>query len=507
MKRNIKIFFGLIIGAILLKSCFVDNGNYDYKDILVNKITITYPAYTFNTYIGEPVVFTPVLRYANTEQADTNIYKWEYHFNEYGLVCSERNMNVVFDDAVVGKTYDGIVMATDTTTGAVYTQNISFRYNSRYTVGWLILSDAGGQSKLNLVRELNGEWFADSDIYKTLHKGELGSNPGRLIINRSGRNEVRIIQDGPAGSIILDGLTYKVIGKFSDEFVGNKYPEGFKPKFMLAGGNLAAMQGEDGRVFTKTYRGSGTSTYAYDFYVNVPLQLNNKVLNVQYLLGSSGIYSSVLYDKGAGCFYMLYGASYTTAGKLYGLKPPAGWSPDSGLPSPDDLNAYDIIYCQMKSPSSYQTDIHSVLKEKSTGLLYMYSFEYSSSGSNTYVKNIIFRQIPATVASLMDEGTKFHMLRGRPYMFFVPGNDPQKLYYYDPRTTMHKLFKGDFPSPITSIESNYSTNNSIGVGLENGKFYLLDVSEAVFIGGTEEDKIIFETPFSGKVVDLFYKAS
>jgi hypothetical protein len=359
-----------------------------------------------------------------------------------------------------------------------------------------------------LVRELNGQWFSDKDIYRTLHNKELGTNPKAIVVNRSGRSEVRLIQEGPAGSIILDGLTYANIGNFSSEFVGNKYPEGFKPKFMFAGGNLAAMLGEDGKVYTKTYRGSGTSTYAYDFFVNVPLQLNNQVLDVQYLLGSpSVIYNSLLFDKGASCFYMLYGASYSNAGKLFGLKPPADWTPETGVPSPDNLSNYDVIHCQIKSSGSYQTDIHSVIKEKNTGQLYMYSFEYSSSSTTALnVRNIEFRQIPPAVASLMSEDTKFHMLRGRPYMFFSPGNDPSSLYYYDPRTTMHALFKGDFNSPITSIESNYSTNNSIGVGLENGKFYLMDVSEQVFIGGSEEDKVIFETQLNGKIIDVFYKS-
>ncbi|MDD4656054.1 MAG: hypothetical protein WCR61_07385 [Bacteroidales bacterium] len=47
--------------------------------------------------------------------------------------------------------------------------------------------------------------------------------------------------------------------------------------------------------------------------------------------------------------------------------------------------------------------------------------------------------------------------------------------------------------------------NSLGVGLENGEFFILDISENILIGGTEEEKVIFEAQYDGEIVDLFYK--
>ncbi|WP_160289630.1 PKD-like family lipoprotein [Sanguibacteroides justesenii] len=509
--KNIKIFCMLVVSALLLFSCFEDDGNYDYKDIYTHKIGIRYPVYGITVYQGDPVVFSPSFAFANQEQkesGDTNMYKWSYHFDYLGCVCTERNMNMVVADAEVGKTYEGIVMAEDTLTGAIYTQNISFRYKSRYTSGWIILSDDGGKSKLNLVRIQNEQWYTDKDIYRAIHNEELGTQPVGLIGNRSGRNDVRILQKGAEGNVILDGVNYQKIGTIADEFVGGKYPEGFVPKSMVvSGGNVAAIQGENGEVFTKVFDSWYGTPYEFALFANVPLQSNKQKLNVPFLLFASqgsSTYNLMLYDETFHAFFMMYGASFYYAGKLYKLKAPADWDGTNG-PSPENLSNYKMVYCQMKNASYYTQDILAVLKNKTDGELYLYTFEYSSSSNNVTAKNIVYTRIPAVSAALMGENTKYHALRNRPYMFFVSETDPSTLYYYDLRTNRHAPFKTFSGSKIVALESDYSNHTHIGVGLDNGEFFLLNVEDEVLVSGTEEDKVIYNTIVDGKVVDLFYK--
>lgn len=509
--KNIKIFCMLVVSALLLFSCFEDDGNYDYKDIYTHKIGIRYPVYGITVYQGDPVVFSPSFAFANQEQkesGDTNMYKWSYHFDYLGCVCTERNMNMVVADAEVGKTYEGIVMAEDTLTGAIYTQNISFRYKSRYTSGWIILSDDGGKSKLNLVRIQNEQWYTDKDIYRAIHNEELGTQPVGLIGNRSGRNDVRILQKGAEGNVILDGVNYQKIGTIADEFVGGKYPEGFVPKSMVvSGGNVAAIQGENGEVFTKVFDSRYGTPYEFALFANVPLQSNKQKLNVPFLLFASqgsSTYNLMLYDETFHAFFMMYGASFYYAGKLYKLKAPADWDGTNG-PSPENLSNYKMVYCQMKNASYYTQDILAVLKNKTDGELYLYTFEYSSSSNNVTAKNIVYTRIPAVSAALMGENTKYHALRNRPYMFFVSETDPSTLYYYDLRTNRHAPFKTFSGSKIVALESDYSNHTHIGVGLDNGEFFLLNVEDEVLVSGTEEDKVIYNTIVDGKVVDLFYK--
>lgn len=47
----------LMVSILLLFSCFEDDGNYDYKDLEIHKITIRYPTYGITVYQGEPVDF------------------------------------------------------------------------------------------------------------------------------------------------------------------------------------------------------------------------------------------------------------------------------------------------------------------------------------------------------------------------------------------------------------------------------------------------------------------
>ena len=178
MKNIMTFLLGIITFSFF--ACFEDDGNYDYKDLNTHEITIRFSSYTYSAYAGEPVVFKPQVIYANEEQktsGDTNMYKWSYYFDDLGCVCTERDMNVVLSGVELNKAYDGIVIAEDTLTGAYYSQRISFSYTSQYKVGWVILSDNGGKSTLNLVRLQNGEWYTDKDIYQTLYQKGVHDNP------------------------------------------------------------------------------------------------------------------------------------------------------------------------------------------------------------------------------------------------------------------------------------------------------------------------------------------
>jgi hypothetical protein len=477
--------------------CYEDKGNYDYTDIEVNKITIRYPVYSLSVYLGEPVVFTPSLAYANTEQADTNIYTWEYHFNYLGLVCTERDMNIVFEDVVPGRSYDGIVIATDMTTGAKYTQNITFVYRSPYVVGYLLLANEGGASKLHLLRVLNGTWSKVEDLYDVTNKAALGTNPTGIDVNRRGRKEVRIMQDGPEGAIVLSGDSYENLCSYGEEFLNGTLPANFKPKFFAGGGNVAAVVGENGVIYTKTFSG----VYTAEMFAPIPGTYGTTQLDVQYLLIDAGyMYSPYIYDRSTSSFYLLYGASYYYAGTFSPIMPREGWS-DPVIPPPNNLADYEIIAARVKPASSYDVSIVCVLKKKSSGELFVYTITHSGSGSPAApVNDLVLESFGA--ASLVDANTIYHFLQTRPYLFFVNSSTPSKLYCYDLRTKIGWELK-DYGSKILAMESDYTNDNVLCVALENGEVYIQDIQESTFISG--EDKVIFKTSLPGKVVDIDYK--
>jgi hypothetical protein len=488
-----------ILPLLFSWACHEDKGNYDYNDALVNKITIRYSLYSVNVYMGEPVVFTPTLTYANQQQADTNIYTWEYHFNYLGLVCAERDMNMVIEDVVPGRTYDGIVIATDTTTGARYTQNIAFTCRSPYVVGFLLLADEGGKSKLHLLRELNGEWSKVEDLYRVTGKAELGTGPTGIDINRRERKEVRVMQDGPPGAIVLSGDSYQYICTYGEEFLGGALPPGFKPAAFSGGGSVAAVVGEDGTMYTKTFN---YGLYAAEMFAPVPVTRGTTRLNVQHLLVDAGyMYGPYFYDRSTSSFYLLHGSSYYYAGAISPILPPAGWS-DPVVPPPNALADHEILAARVKPSSSYDADIISLLTKKDSGELFLYTITHSSSGGTPAAPASAISMSSFTAASLVGDATIYHFLQARPYLFFTGGSDPSRLYCYDPRTRVARVFK-DYDSKILAIESNYTDDNSLCVALENGKVYIQDIRESTFISG--EDIVIFETSLPGKVVDIDYK--
>ncbi|MDR2129761.1 MAG: hypothetical protein LBP56_01105 [Odoribacteraceae bacterium] len=492
-----KLAIPSVLFLLFAWACYEDKGNYDYNDIMVNKITIRYPVYSVSVYLGDPVVFTPTLTYANKEQADTNIYTWEYHFNYLGLVCTERNMNKVFEEVLPGRSYDGIVIATDTTTGAKYTQNIGFTYRSPYVVGYLLLANEGGKSKLHLLRELNGNWSKVEDLYRVTNNAELGTNPTGMDINRRGRKEVRVMQDGPEGAIVLSGDSYQRVCTYGEEFLGGTLPAGFKPKAFSGGGNVAAMLGENGTIYTKTFSG----VYASELFAPVPCVYGTTPLDVQYLLMDAGyMYSPYVYDRNTSSFYLLYGASYYYAGTFSPIRPPEGWS-DPVVPPPNDLSDYEIVAARVKPSDSYDVTIVAMLKKRASGELFVYTISHGGSGSPAARASTLTLDA-FTAASSVDANTMYHFLQTRPYFFFTGGSAPSKLYCYDLRTKSAWEFK-DYGSRILAMESNYTNDNALCVALENGEVYVEDIQESTFISG--EGKVIFNASLPGKVVDIDYK--
>ena len=82
--------------------------------------------------------------------------------------------------------------------------------------------------------------------------------------------------------VLLGDGTCELVGTFADEFVDGKYPEGFRPKGFSVGSYVAVMTGENGNLYTKVFE-----EYAYEYFVNVPLELNNEPLKVTHLLKAS----------------------------------------------------------------------------------------------------------------------------------------------------------------------------------------------------------------------------
>lgn len=512
MKKILNKFL-VLFGILALVSCLDDKGNYEYDDVSANKISIRLSSSTSSAYLGEAITFSPSLVIANPERADTNVFKWEYYFNGYGLVCTTRYMNHVFEDAKVG-TVEGILRALDTTTGQSYTYNLSFKYLNPYNQGWLLLLKDGNKSKLNLVKKLNDEWRMDNDLTRLLHNVDLGTNPQKLVYNYTTyRNEVRIFQDQ---DVILEGDNYEQVGTFEEEFFGNKYPEGFEPSYVTTtGGKVSAILGTNGDVYTKIFYDK--TTYPSERWMERVLQDNGRKLNVQHLISgiplSSSVYNLLVYDRDSSSFYLIGGNGFNAnTGSLFRLDPPEGWSADSSFaPSPRDLSEYDVLYCALRYPSSTNMNLFTILRKKTSNEYFFYGFEYRSNSYNTEVSNMYYKKVPDGVAGMLGDGAMYRVTKGTRvsdpiYLFIVPSSERKSLYYCNvllpsPELILYENFQED----ITALNMNYNTDTELGVGLANNNFYVLNVTRELLTGSSNEDKIICEINVGATIVDCCWK--
>ncbi|WP_292266923.1 PKD-like family lipoprotein [Butyricimonas sp.] len=492
-----KLLYGILIAVFGFSSCYDDKGNYDYKELGVNDITISFKSYTVTPFYGEPAIFVPIIKYANNE-VDTTIYKFEYCFEKYGVVCTERNMNYVFQ----GETgsVSGIVIATDTTTGKKWYQSVSVSYQSPYEKGWIVLSDDGGKSRLNMIRLRNDEYLTDQKLYTTLYGEDLGTQPYRLFLNTKGMSwnenkELRVLQYGPEGSVSLNPKNLEKTKTLASEFASGEEPDGLKPVTMGFSANAAVVVGDKGDMYTRTYNNDKLN---YSMFVDIPMKYNNRILDIQYVLTDHPIqtmYNIIIYDRATQRFMTIYAAAYYYAGTPSVLNPPVVLPPN--IPTPNKLTGYENLYSQLFNTSYYETGVFALLKNEE-GKIFAYSFSYDTGDDVCTALSMS----EFTASDKVNENTKFHRLRSRPYLFIATGS---ALYYYDLNTNIAYPYKTDFSGNITCIESDYINKDSaVGIGLDNGEFYLLDVSEDVFMSGQIPEPI-YHTKVAGKVVDCLCK--
>jgi len=430
------------------------------------------------------------------------MYKWTYIFDELGVVCETREMNMVVENAEVGKTYKGILIVTDTTTGAKYSTNISLKYTNPYLRGILVLSNSNDKSNLSMITSIevgedSVEYEHVDNIYKKFNNEDLGKGYYDIIINTYGRREVRLLEKGD-NSIILNGDSYVKISDFKSEFLDSKIPEGAYAKGFSCALYVAALLSSDNKLYTKTFIKKFLEKgvpYENSYFAISPTFYKGKVLNVSNLLDSHEMGDLYFYDETFHSFFMITGTSSFYAGKLFPITIPEGYDKTSA-PKPNKLQNYKIINTALCNQSYYSYTLKALIQNINTSEMYIYKF----AGEQEEASNISMEVF--TESSKIGDNTIFSILGERPYMFFTDNNNPNSLYCYDLRTHQSILIK-TYNSKITALAPSTDFNN-LCVGLEDGGFFMQNIDEETLISGNY-DKVIYSTSFDGKVLDIEYK--
>ena len=138
-----------------------------------------------------------------------------------------------------------------------------------------------------------------------------------------------------------------------------------------------------------------------------------------------------------------------------------------------------------------------VIKKGSNYYFQTYKVSYSTGSSLMYAFDGTEELFVGN--NLINDDSKYCM-DGASYFYFTSNN---VLYCWNRINKMEAFYT--FQSKIVDIEryANRSAREEIGVGLENGEFYILDASYEAISG--QKEKVLFKTEGLGRVVDVQYK--
>lgn len=487
---KIKYLFCLFIGISLLQACYKDKGNYDYQD--VNEVTITLPKTYFSKIpIGDPIRIEPTLTFKNPK--DTSYFRYEWHLGEE-LVSTKRNLDITWP--TLGSTY-GNFRVIDTLTRSKYTIKFEISQISPYLYGWMVLYDKNGESEFCYIQETNDQYKSFIDFYQERNKESLGTNPVRMVEHYTpSRSEILILQKGGQGCVEIDGESLEKTVTTQQEFLNETLPTHFAPSNASYSGYINYIQNSDGKVFSR--KDNPTSLHT-SRYTPLPLSDNGQELEITQIIQTvdSKTYFILLFDKTNRRFVGVATQSETNGGKLTNLYRQT--YPENTIPL-NNVGDNQLIYAAAQMEKTYLSDFTAIFKTPNGQyLLQEFQIEYIPVGAGLEVKSIPEAKI--TGDGLFRENSLFHLTKRRPYLFFTTGANSDQLYYLDLATHKTHLYKDFKGTRIATICTN-NNSNKMGVGLENGQFYIFDITDQWL--GREIKQLYFQDHL-GKIVHSIYK--
>lgn len=483
-----KILFLSLFALLAFTSCLEDKGNYDLSDL--NTATIT----TFsagNATIGEPYIIKPVIDYQGFSESDFE-YFWYANLSDYSTsdtLSYEKDLSFVFTKS---GWYIGVFQIKNKGTGGITSRIFTFNVISRYQSGWLVLSDKDGESVLSYSR-VTSENVIDTtivDIYGSLYgPDKLGTLPlslGRHFSDEA--DQILVVQDGEGGAVELDGTNFGKVITTDKEFVDGVYPAGFSPLKAEYGERIEVIIGKDGTAYTRIRTSHAFQTTRYS---NIPIS-NTKITQTYFKYNQGYI---LMYDELNHRMMAIQDMPQINTGKiLYAKQDLQGGNAPEFTDLADMGSDTKLIYSGSYLSGSTRYFVQ-IFKKGNTYRIQKFELRLESPIQTLYVINGTESDFIGN--GLVSDNTHY-FLTGSLYLFFGEGNG---LYYYDFSLNQIKEYH-TFSGNVTAIESN-PNKDQIGVGLDNGEFYVFDVTNEVLASGSSST--ILKVENLGKIVDLQYK--
>ncbi len=525
-----KVCFYIFLSLIFI-SCYDDKGNYDYVDI--GKIDIEKFDWISVT-MGDTVKIKPKFNMEIPEDASNIVYKWTLNGEERpdDPHWNSRDFYWVADKKVRNATIQ--LEITDTRNGMKYMQRTMCSVSGEFNafMSWMILSDDNGRSVLSFFKTLDMEYSPDwtsvmitdskfyADLYPFRNGGEeLGRGPLHMQehYHRYGSDPGNIWFFSESGTVDLEGEGLTKDIDLEQAFLGEI------PSDVTIVGGVSMMQvdvlyDQKGRLYSRVK--SNSELFHSDYFLPEPLRYQGEVLEqCEPILGR----------------YTKYGAGYTPIidrknhrilaisdgrdamlgsgeiiecpseiSEVYGYEIPEKYIPLN------DFSGYEILSMQYMLPGSSSRDNYPgfiILFKDSFGNLFLQEFSLEleiDMEKGTYLK---MARVKVYDMNLLGEVPSIVCTPPYPastnYTFFAQGN---VLYYFDRDAKKLEPYV-EFESPITALDAESNLMNMLmGVGLENGRFYVLDITNAK--NTPENKRVIASSPKEvnvGKIIQVRYK--
>ncbi len=246
--------------AVILYSCFEDEGNYSYKDFNnISKITgidKEYRIYKFE----DTLKIIPEFAYNKGSNNDLYEYEWSLLHNlakDTIVISNERNLSFVADANIPNGEVDIVLKATNTTNGVSTLHYTKVLVMNSYNYGTFIFYENGENSEITLIKT-NGSIV--NNIYNTVTGKELIGLPLTMVDIMQGRDLfLNIVTHGPNWGSVLDFNSLEYVRPMSDCIQGGD-PNGLKiDELLVFDNNIFTII--EGKVFISNTLVMGITPY------------------------------------------------------------------------------------------------------------------------------------------------------------------------------------------------------------------------------------------------------
>lgn len=546
---NMKIKIVWIVALLLgVTSCYEDKGNYDYKDM--NNIEISVSTESSSYALGDKVISKPELTFTFGRENSELAYEWTYDGH---VVSRTKDLEWVAD--TVAKDKDLRLAVMDRATGVSYFGKTIISISTPYVKdGWIILSEKEGQSMLTFMRYKTEEGVlkpvVTRDIYQIINKESLGSQPISVYPHwvepfdgeDRGISWLWVAQKGGQGTVDVSGSSYQREGVLSQMFL-NAYPKDLVPQAVIDLQCLTMAIGENGAIYTRVKENN--LLFNTSRFIDTPLtsdaegkvKVDGSMIAYAPFADHGGL---LLYDENSGQYLhvtdKLSSNGTFNSGKVLTLNVDESTYIDHpSYARLDHMKDYKVHYVGACRSSAYENSamMYVALIENRTSKQFSiqkFKVKHFSGGSSVTKLATTYdsQKVRPELSEVIDGTSKqrFSLFRYQDYweyLFISKGNDLY-LYYLNGKDSENNLYKcATFPSPITSIDTEYYKNKYIIVGLESGDAfimkgytddtsdentidkYVVNKKQTIQVTGVDGKFVLYHEKDLGRIVHARYK--